>query len=438
LRVEAGRFVAVEAYETSPPRGTEVVEAGDAVVLPGLVDPHVHMNDPGRADWEGFETATRAAASGGVTTLVDMPLNSLPPTTTVEALDAKREATRGRLWCDVAFWGGAVPGAEGELAALAAAGACGAKAFLADSGVPEFPRLEAPDLGTALEACGRLGVPLLVHAESQSLLDRARPPEGADARSYATWLAARPAAAEVEAVRLLGRLLAELAARGVRARAHVVHLSAAQALSEVAAARRAGLPLSAETCPHYLCLEAEQVADGATLFKCAPPIREAANRDALWEALAKGVISLVASDHSPSPPALKLLERGDFLGAWGGIASLGLGLSLVWTEASRRGHTLADLARWMSREPARLAGLEDQKGALEVGRDADFVLFDPGATWTVTPERLWTRHHVTPYGGRAVRGQVRACYLRGRRVYQDGRFDGAPAGACLSRREGGA
>lgn len=436
LRVDGGRFAAVESYDAPLPRGLAVLDAGDSVVLPGLVDAHVHCNDPGRAEWEGFAHATQAAMSGGVTTLVDMPLNSLPPTTTPEALGAKREAAHGQLWCDVAFWGGAVPGDAGSIEALAAAGVCGFKAFLSDAGVPEFPLLDEAGLTAALATCAAAGVPLLVHAESAAVLAGAAPPRDADRRRYGTWLAARPPEAEIEAVRLVVRLLRAPRAGGRPAAAHVVHLSAAGALAEIAAARRDGLALTAETCPHYLCLDAGAIPDGATLFKCAPPIRDAANREALWDGLQGGTLSVVASDHSPSPVSGKCLETGDFLGAWGGISSLGLGLALVWTEARRRGAGLAELVRWMSLEPARLAGLDDRKGALAPGQDADFVLFDPDAAWTVTPERLWTRHRQTPYGGRVLQGVVRASYLRGREVFRDGRFGAAPAGRCLSRRKG--
>ncbi len=430
IAIAGGTIVAVGAHD-APGDGARELDAGAAIVLPGLVDSHVHANEPGRTDWEGLGPASRAAAAGGVTTIVDMPLNSLPPTLDVAALELKREAARGQVWVDVAFWGGSVPANVDELPALAAAGACGVKAFLAESGVPEFPYLDEISLARAMEACARHGITLLVHAEMP-------PAPGGDddaiGRSYASWLASRPARSEVDAISLLVRHQARLAAKGPAPRVHVVHLSAADALPVVAGARAAGLPLSAETCPHYLALEAESIADGATLCKCAPPIRSAENRERLWHGLAAGTISLVASDHSPSPPAGKALEDGDFGRAWGGISSLGLGLSVLWTEAVRRGFDAADLARWMALEPARLAGLDAAKGALVPGRDADFVLFDPDATWTVAPERLWTRHKITPYAGHTLRGRVLATWLRGERIFaagepgEAGTFEGAPRG----------
>jgi allantoinase len=429
LLVEDGVIRAVAAVDARF-EGAVELDAGEATLLPGLVDAHVHANEPGRTHWEGFATATRAAAAGGVTTLVDMPLNSLPPTTSVAALEAKRDAARSGVWIDVAFWGGAVPGNEAELGRLHAAGVCGVKGFLADAGVPEFPPLDEADLEGAMAACARNGITLLVHAELPGPLG-ATPP----GRSYAGWLAARPAAAEVEAIALLVRLSRRFAAAGATPRVHVVHLSAAAGLPLVAGARAEGLPFSAETCPHYLVLEAEGVADGATLCKCAPPIRDAANRERLWAGLEAGTIEVVASDHSPSPPEGKALDDGDFARAWGGIASLGLGLPVVWSEASRRGHDLAGVARWMASAPARLAGLDGPKGALAPGKDADFVLFDPDEEWTVDPERLWTRHRITPYAGRRVRGRVRATYLRGERVYAGGRFEGTPRGRLRVRGE---
>ena len=411
------------------------IDAGNLVVLPGLVDAHVHANEPGRTEWEGLVTATRAAAAGGVTTMVDMPLNSLPPTTTPEALAQKRAAAGGKVACDVAFWGGAVPGNTGEFAALAAEGVCGFKAFTIDSGVPEFPPLDEAGLAQAIGECARLSATLIVHAEAAGPIAAAsgRAPVG---RSYASWLGSRPQAAEVEAIAMLVRLMRAQAGRGPAPRVHVVHLSAADALPVIAQAQAGGVKLSAETCPHYLALAAEGIEDGATLCKCAPPVREAANRERLWAGLAAGTIGLIASDHSPSPPEGKALDTGDFGSAWGGVSSLGLGLSVVWTEAVRRGHALPHVARWMAGEPARLVGLDDRKGALAVGMDADFCLFDPDAEWTVEAAALHTRHKITPYAGRTVRGRVRSTWLRGTRIYEDGRFEDGARGQLLARRAG--
>ena len=433
LFVEDGRFLAIAPLD-APSAGAEVLDASGYVVLPGLVDGHVHANEPGRTHWEGLESASRAAASGGTTTIVDMPLNSVPATTNVEALERKRDAARGRVWIDVAFWGGAIPGNTEDFAALGAAGVCGLKAFLVDSGVPEFPPLDEAGLAAAMAECARHGLTLAVHAELAGPLQ----PIAAGERRYGAWLASRPPAAEALAVARLVENARALAAQGLTARVHVVHVSAAAALPLISEARAEGLAITAETCPHYLALAAEEIEDGATLFKCAPPIREASNRERLWEGLRSGTIALVASDHSPSPPEGKALAEGDFARAWGGIGSLGLGLSVVWTEAAARGWGLANLARWMAAEPARLCGLEAVKGALRAGCDADFVLFDPDERWTVCAEALWTRHHITPYDGRPLRGRVRATYLRGQPVFAGGEspageFRGEPGGRLLAR-----
>jgi len=428
LVIEEGMIVRIDpldAHYTAHDPG-HAIDAGDLVVLPGLVDPHVHANEPGRTEWEGLETATRAAAAGGITTIVDMPLNSLPPTTSVEALRLKQEAARDMVSVDVAFWGGAVPDNADDLALLAAAGVCGFKAFTIDSGVPEFPPLSRDQLAGALATCATLGSTLIVHAEAEGPISAAPAPAG---RSYESWLASRPQAAEVEAIEMLVELMKAVSG----ARVHVVHLSAADALPVVAQAQADGLALSAETCPHYLALAAEDIEDGATLCKCAPPIRDDGNRERLWQGLIDGTISLIASDHSPSPPEGKALESGDFAEAWGGISSLGLGLPIVWTEASRRGLFVTDLARWMAAEPAKLAGLAAHKGALAVGMDADFCLFDDAAQWTIEPLLLETRHKITPYAGRTVKGRVRSTWLGGIRVYEDGKFEGAPRGRLLSR-----
>jgi allantoinase len=428
VHVSGGVIDRVAGYDDTS--GDRLVEAGDAVVLPGLVDTHVHADDPGRADWEGFAHATRAAAAGGITTMVDMPLNSLPPTTTVAGLEAKLAAAAGRCHVDTGFWGGIVPGNLGELPGLVAAGALGCKAFLVDSGVEEFPPVDLAQLAAAMAALREVGAVTLVHAEAPEAVVAAGAVverSGADRRSYRTWLESRPDRAETEAVTAVAELAAETGAR-----AHVVHLSSAEALAPLRAARRAGARLSAETCPHYLTLAAEEVPDGATQHKCAPPVRGAANRERLWAALADGTIATVASDHSPCPAALKHLDDGDFLAAWGGIASLQLALPLVWTAARARGHTLADLARWMCAAPARLAGLDGRKGEIAAGRDADLVLFEPDAAFRVDPANLQHRHPVTPYAGRMLHGVVVETWLRGRRVHDRGRF-AAPSGAPLLR-----
>ncbi len=416
IHVRGGTIERVAAWDDVP-AGSILDDLGELAVLPGIVDTHVHLNEPGRTEWEGFATATRAAAIGGVTTLVDMPLNSIPPTTTREAFAAKRAAARGQCAVDVGFWGGVVPGNAGEHAGLVTDGVRGFKCFLVDSGVEEFGWVGEAELTPAMQILAGLDVPLLVHAEVAGPIDAATARLGdADPRKYATYLASRPEASEEQAIAMITGLC-----RATGARTHIVHHSAALALPLLAAAKKLGLPLTAETCPHYLHFTAETIPDGATPYKCAPPIRSAANRELLWKALADGTLDFVASDHSPCSPGLKALEVGDFVAAWGGVSGLQLALPVVWTEASRRGHTLSDIARWMCAGPARLAGLTGRKGSITVGADADFVVFDDTATTSVTPESVHHRHKVTPYAGEMLRGSVHATYLRGHRVAEAGR-----------------
>lgn len=408
VAVADGRITAVDAYDAAPPAGARPVDLGDDALLPGLVDTHVHINDPGRSEWEGFASATRAAAAGGITTLLDMPLNSLPPTTTVAHLAVKRAAAQGRCHVDTGFWGGAVPGNAAELRPLYEAGVFGFKCFLSPSGVEEFPELDPGELERALTEIAAFDGLLIVHAEDPGQLAAAPQRPGPH---YADFLASRPRAAENDAVERLIAL-----ARRLGARVHVLHLSSADALPLIAAARREGVRLSVETCPHFLTLTAEEVPAGATEFKCCPPIRERANQDALWQGLADGTIDCVVSDHSPCTADLK---TPDFLGAWGGISSLQLGLPAVWTAARARGHSLADVARWMSTAPARLAGLTG-KGAIEPGRDADFAVLAPEQTFTVDPAALHHRNQVTAYAGRTLHGVVRSSWLRGRQITDHG------------------
>jgi allantoinase len=419
VAVSGGTIVAVEPLAAGLD-GREVVELGDDVVLlPGLVDTHVHVNDPGRADWEGFRTATAAAAAGGVTTIVDMPLNSLPPTVDPAALAAKRAAAAGRCHVDVGFWGGAIPGNAAQLGPLHGAGVLGFKCFLLPSGVGEFPPLSPAELEAGLAIVAALGSQMIVHAEDPHVIERAPQPAG---RDYGTFLRSRPGEAENLAI----GLLLDLAGR-TGARVHIPHLSSAAAAGQIRAARAQGVQVTAETCPHYLVFSAEEVPAGATQFKCCPPIREAANRERLWSGLADGTIDCVVSDHSPCTPDLKRLEDGDFGAAWGGIASLQLGLPAVWTQARARGFGLEQLVRWMAQRPAQIAGL-GQKGAIEPGRDADFCVLAPDETFTVDPARLHHRNPVTPYAGRQLTGVVTGTWLRGRRVHI-----GAPHGQFLAR-----
>lgn len=409
LHLAGGRIVAVTAFDELEP-GVPVVEAGALLVTPGLVDSHVHINEPGRTEWEGFRTATEAAAAGGITTVVDMPLNSIPPTTSADAAERKRDALGDQLHVNVAFWGGVVPGNVEALPGLQRFGVPGCKCFTCHSGVDEFPMSTRADLDAAMPVLRDLGRVLLVHAEAPGPLEAAeRALADADPRRYQTYLASRPRAAEDEAVTMIIEL-----SRKHRCPAHIVHLSSASAIPLLAKAQAEGVPVTAETCLHYLAFTAEEIPDGATHFKCAPPIREASNRELLWKGLESGVIGMVVSDHSPCTPALKKPETGDFLGAWGGIAGLQLGLSVLWTLASERGHSLEQVLRWNTTGPATLAGLEARKGVLAPGFDADVVLWDEQATFEVKAQELRHRHPITPYAGRSYRGVVDQTWVGGR------------------------
>jgi allantoinase len=414
VHTENGRITAVTDFDDVP--ASAVTLAHDEVLLPGLVDSHVHVNEPGRTEWEGFASATRAAIAGGITTIVDMPLNSVPATTTVDALHVKREVAKGQVAADVAFWGGAVPGNIDQLRPLHEAGVVGFKCFLLDSGVPEFPPLDDAGLRAALAELAGFDGLLIAHAEDADVIAAAPQPSGP---SYAEFLASRPVAAEESAI---GTLVA--AARATGARVHVVHLAAADALPVLRAAKADGVRITVETCPHYLTFAAEEVADGATSFKCCPPIRETEHREALWRALADGDIDLVVSDHSPCTPDLKRLDDGDFGAAWGGIASLQVALPVVWSGARDRGIGLDRVVRWMAEGPARLAALST-KGAIAVGKDADLVVFAPDERFTVG--HLEHRNPLTPYAGRELHGVVRRTWLRGELA------DGAPIGQLLRR-----
>jgi allantoinase len=423
LVIADGELIAIT---DSAPAYLPTEDWGSTPLMPGFVDCHVHINEPGNTDWEGFETATRAAAAGGITTLVDMPLNSLPVTTTVDALRQKLAAAQGKLHVDCGFWGGVVPGNLDDLLPMLEAGVLGFKAFLIHSGLDDFPAADAETLMAAMQRLAPHHVPLLAHAE----LDRPQdlPPLTGSPQSYARYLASRPSTWEEAAIEQLLNLCARTGCP-----THIVHLATADALPMLARARARGLPVTVETCPHYLCLSAAQVPDGDTRFKCAPPIRDASHAAALWAALEAGQIDLIASDHSPCPPALKHLDSGDFTRAWGGIASLSLGPSLIWRAAAARGHTLADLCAWMSEGPARLTGLYPRKGALVVGADADIIAFDPDTTWTVSPKDLHHRHPISPYIGQPARGRVLATWVRGHQAQRGASFS-TPRGAPILRR----
>ncbi len=425
--ISHGKIEAVREWDDTP-AGVELVNVGNSVVMPGNVDAHVHVNEPGRTEWEGYETATRAAAAGGVTTIVDMPLNSIPPTTTLANFEEKLAAAEGQCTVDVAFWGGVVPGNVAELAPLVERGVRGFKCFLIHPGVDEFPHVTEGDLRTAMPELARLDSVLLVHAEVPGPIDDAASDlHGRDPRAYETFLRSRPHEAENEAIAMMIRLCRE-----THCQVHIVHLSSADACELIREAKKEGLPISAETCPHYLTFAAEDVPDGATHFKCCPPVRERDNRERLWEAIADGTIEMVVSDHSPCAPALKLQETGDFMAAWGGISALQFGLPVMWTDLRSRGFGLADLTRLMSVAPAKLAGLDDRKGKLAAGYDADIVVWDPEERFTIIPELIQHRHKLTPYSGMELSGRVSATYLRGAKVYENGDFVGKSSGVSIT------
>ena len=430
IHVHDGVITALADFDDLPTR-SKVYEADSSVVMPGLVDTHVHINEPGRTEWEGFCSATHAAAAGGVTTIIEMPLNSIPATTNVARYREKIAAANGKLWVDVGFWGGVVPGNAAELRAMWDAGVFGFKCFLVPSGVEEFEYLKESDLRAALPELARLGALLLAHAELPGPIEEEiKHVEEQPPGRYATWLASRPREAEDKAIALLLCLAKEFGAQ-----VHIVHLSSCSAVRQLTEARSRGVRVTVETCPHYLTFAAEEIADGATEFKCAPPIRDRENREKLWSALGDGTIDAIVSDHSPCPPAMKLREEGNFMRAWGGIASLQLGLPATWAIARSRGYALTHVAKWMCGAPAQIAGIDHRKGWIAVGFDADLVIFDPDTKFRVDSAQLQHRHKLTPYADREFSGVVQTTFLRGQQVFDRGEFSGAPTGRVLYRNQ---
>ena len=426
VHIRNGTITAVRGHDDLP-SGANVYDARGSVVMPGLVDTHVHINEPGRTDWEGFETATRAAAAGGFTCVLDMPLNCVPATTRVAALEAKRAAAKGRCWVDWAAWGGVVADNQQHITKLARAGVRGFKCFLVHPGIDEFTMVTEQQLREALPYVAETGLPLLVHAELPDCIDAAtKNVAKADWTQYPTYLQSRPEESEISAITLLISLCREY-----KFRLHIVHLSARQALPVLRAARLEGLPISVETCPHYLHFQAEAISRGATQFKCAPPIRGAENREQLWSALKDGTLDLVATDHSPCPPEMKRFAEGIFRTAWGGIPSLSVALPVMYTEALARGFSLTDIARWMAEAPAKLVGCQLQKGKIAAGYDADLVVFDEASEFLVTRDRLHHRHSFSPYLDEKLKGEVKATYVRGRLVFANNAFHGEPEGREL-------
>jgi len=421
IHIREERIVKVGDYDDVAP-GAELLEVDDdSVVMPGLVDTHVHVNSPGRTEWEGFRSATLAAAAGGVTTLIDMPLNSIPPTTTLDGFKTKLEHAQNDCFVDVGFWGGVVPGNTDQLAPMLEAGVVGFKCFLVPSGVDEFEHVTEEQLRLAMPELARLGALLIVHAELPGPIK-----EGVSSSRYATFLESRPRAAENEAIELMIRL-----SREFDTRVHIVHLSSAEAIPMLREAQNAGVKITAETCPHYLHFAAEAIAAGATEFKCCPPIREQENREQLWEGLADGTIDFIVSDHSPCPGEMKLRATGDFMKAWGGIASLQLRLPVIWSEARRRGFSLLNVTKWLCANPARQVSLAPRKGAIAPGADADLVIWNPDHQFTVAADTLHHRHKLTPYLGETLTGVVQQTFLRGKKIYDGGHFAGAPLGHML-------
>ena len=425
IEVKNELITAIHSYEQA--LNCEVKDFGEYVIMPGLVDSHVHINEPGRTEWEGFNTATQAAAAGGITALVDMPLNCIPVTTTKAAFQEKLDSVDDKLWVDCGFWGGVIPQNIDDLDDLLNAGVLGVKSFLIDSGIEEFPPVEAKDIRAAMPILARHDVPYLIHAE----LDCGGFHDVEITNEYNSFLESRPKSWENDAISLMVDMARESKGKGDNCKVHIVHLSSDEALDTIAEAKSEGLRFTAETCPHYLTIASENIPDGKTLFKCCPPIRENKNREHLWQAITDGRLDFIVSDHSPCTPELKHIDAGDIEKAWGGISALQFGISLIWTEAKERGFTLIDIARLMSSETAKFAGLDTVKGSIKVGNHADFLVFDPHAEFTITNEMIKHRHNITPYAGRKVIGQVEHTFVRGHHVYQQDQFINAPKGRPL-------
>lgn len=415
-----------EVVHESPEGNFIITDVGDSVVMPGIIDPHVHINEPGRTGWEGFDTATRAAIAGGISTLVDMPLNSSPVTTTTKALDEKIHATVGQLHCNCGFWGGVVPGNEKEIEPLVQKGVLGFKAFLTHSGIDEFPNVTEKDLRKVMPVIAKYGLPLLVHCElgiSKKLKGKSQN------TSYQEYVSSRPRKWEDDAIALMIRLCEEF-----NCRTHIVHLSSANSLEQIAKAKQKALPLTVETGQHYLYFNAEDIKDGQTQFKCAPPIREKENNERLWKALKEGIIDFVATDHSPAPPGMKEIESGDFMKAWGGISSIQFSLPVLWTVAQRHNCSLNDMMRWLCEKPALLPELEKRKGKIQTGYDADFVVWDPEKKFIITEDRVYHKHKLTPYLNEEMFGVVEQTWIRGEKVFNNGKFK-LNAGAIITNEQ---
>ena len=416
VQISGDRIVAVT---DAPSKGDFIlVDLGDKVLMPGIIDPHVHINEPGRRDWEGFNTATKAAVAGGVTSLVDMPLNASPVTTTVEALEDKIKITRDQLHTNCGFWGGIIPGNENEIEPLIEKGVLGFKAFLTHSGIDEFPNVTEDDLRKAMPIIAKHGLPLLVHCELETTQNlEVNPDSHRDQNSYNEYLASRPKEWENSAIELMIRLCEEF-----NCKTHIVHLSSADAITSIKKAKDKGLPITVETGQHYLYFSAENIEAGQTAFKCAPPIREETNRKQLWAALKEGIIDFVATDHSPAPPHLKEISSGNFMKAWGGISSLQFSLPVLWTAARKENCSITDISKWLCERPAILPGLQHRKGMIREGFDADFVVWDPEKQFVVRQNIIRHKHLITPYLNEELYGVVEQTWLSGKKVFDQGKF----------------
>ena len=393
-----------------------IEDVGNSVIMPGLIDCHVHINEPGRTDWEGFDTATKAAAAGGIASLIEMPLNASPVTTTAENFKIKLDAAENKLHVNCGFWGGVVPDNYDDLEALLQSGVFGLKAFLTHSGIDDFPNTNAEHLRKALLLLKKYNKPLLVHCEldaenRDSILLEQNP------RSYQAYLKSRPKAWENNAVKLMIDLCRE-----TNSHVHLVHISSSEALPLIRAAKEEGLPLTAETCPQYLFFNAEDIADGATAFKCAPPIREKENNEKLWEALKDGTLDFIVTDHSPASPELKEIESGNFKKAWGGIAGLQFLLPVVWTAAKERGFSLEQISKLLCGNIANFLRINSSKGKLQKNFDADITIWNPEQKFIVEPSMIQHRHKITPYLNLELTGVIEQTFVNGNKVFDKGNF----------------
>lgn len=404
-----GKILSIKAYNSNI---ENIIDVGELFVLPGVIDPHVHINEPGRTEWEGFNTITKAAIAGGVTTLVDMPLNASPVTTTVVAFDAKIKATSNKLNCNCGFWGGVIPGNENEMEGLIKKGVLGFKAFLTHSGIDEFPNVTENDLRKAMPIIAKHNLRLLVHCELSKVLSFQE-----SESSYLNYMNSRPREWEDNAIELMIQLSQEF-----NCKVHVVHLSSSNSIKKIQEAKSKGIPITVETSQHYLYFSSEEIGNGKTEYKCAPPIREKENNIKLYKALEENIIDFVATDHSPCTPNLKELESGNFMKAWGGISSIQFALSVLWTVVKNNNGSIHQLVKWLSENPAKCIGFKNTKGKIEIGFDADLIVLNPEEKFTVTESSIHHKNKITPYLNKLLCGVVHQTYLKSKLVFNNGEF----------------